>query len=120
MVKNRVDYLRTVWVPVLHGCEGEAALKAACRLAADVVLMGVVCVPPDQPLSAGAYEARQVRRRLRALSGGKQVRFKAQVHVSHQPWADLTKAIAADETGPAAAGMAVPPRRAARHRLPKC
>ena len=97
MVKNRVDYLRTVWVPVLHGCEGEAALKAARRLAADVVLVGVVCVPPDQPLSAGAYEARQVRRRLRALSGGEQVRFKAQVHVSHQPWADLMKAIVADE-----------------------
>jgi glucosyl-3-phosphoglycerate synthase len=97
MVKDRVDYLRTVWVPVLYGCEGEAALKAARRLAADVVLVGVVCVPPDQPLSAGAYEARQVRRRLRALSVGEQVRYKAQVHVSHQPWADLMKAIATDE-----------------------
>ena len=97
MVKDRVNYLRTVWVPVLHGCEGEAALKAACRLAADVVLVGVVRVPPDQPLSAGAYEARQVRRRLRALRSGGQVRYKAQVHVSHQPWADLTKAIAADK-----------------------
>ena len=97
MSHTRVDYVRTVWVPILHGCEGEAALKAARRLAADVVLVGVVCVPPDQPLSAGAYEARQVRRRLRALSVGEQVRFKAQVHVSHAPWQDLTKAIAADE-----------------------
>jgi glycosyltransferase involved in cell wall biosynthesis/nucleotide-binding universal stress UspA family protein len=97
MVKDRVDYLRTVWVPILHGYEGEAALKAACRLAADVVLVGVVCVPPDQPLSAGAYEARQVRRRLRALSGGAQIRYKAQVHVSHQPWADLVRASASDE-----------------------
>lgn len=97
MVKNRVDYLRTVWVPVLYGCEGDAALQAARLLAADVVLVGVVCVPPDQPLSAGAYEARQVRRRLRALSAGEQVRYKAQVHVAHEPWADLTKAIATDE-----------------------
>src|SRR5512139_3214821 len=97
MVKDRVDYLRTVWVPVLHGCEGEAALKAARRLAADVVLVGVVYVPAQQPLSAGAYEARQVRRRLRALSSGEQVRYKSQVHVSQQPWADLMKAIAADE-----------------------
>jgi glycosyltransferase involved in cell wall biosynthesis/nucleotide-binding universal stress UspA family protein len=97
MVKDRVDYLRTVWVPVLHGCEGEAALKAARRMAADVVLVGVVRVPPDQPLSVGAYAARQVRRRLRALSSGEQVRYKAQVHVSHQPWTDLMKAIAADE-----------------------
>jgi glucosyl-3-phosphoglycerate synthase len=97
MVKDRVDYLRTVWVPVLYGCEGDAALQAARLLAADVVLVGVVRVPPNQPLSAGAYEARQVRRRLRALSAGAQVRYKAQVHVSHQPWVDLTKAIAADE-----------------------
>jgi glycosyltransferase involved in cell wall biosynthesis/nucleotide-binding universal stress UspA family protein len=97
MVKDRVDYLRTVWVPIMHGCECEDALRAARHLAADVVLVGVVRVPPDQPLSAGAYEARQVRRRLRALSVGEQVRYKAQVHVSHQPWADLMKAIAADE-----------------------
>jgi glycosyltransferase involved in cell wall biosynthesis/nucleotide-binding universal stress UspA family protein len=81
----------------LHGCEGEAALQAARRMAADVVLVGVVRVPPDQPLSVGAYAARQVRRRLRALSSGEQVRYKAQVHVSHQPWTDLMKAIAADE-----------------------
>ena len=97
MVKDRIDYLRTVWVPIMQGCACEAALQAACRLTADVVLVGVVRVPPDQPLSAGAYEARQVRRKLRALSGGEQVRYKAQVHVSHQPWADLMKAIAADE-----------------------
>ncbi len=97
MRQNKVDYLRTVWVPVLHGCECQDALQAAYRLAADVVLIGVVYVPPQQPLSAGAYEARQVRRRLRALSSGEQVRFKSQVHVSHTPWQDLTLAIAADE-----------------------
>ncbi|HTP06718.1 MAG TPA: glucosyl-3-phosphoglycerate synthase [Anaerolineae bacterium] len=97
MVKDRVDYLRTVWVPILQGCEYESALKAACLLATDVVLVGVVRVPPDQPLSAGAYEARQVRRLLRALSAGEQVRYKARVLVSHQPWTDLTKAITADE-----------------------
>ena len=95
MVKDRVDYVRTVWVPVLHGCESEEALKAACQLAADVVLVGAVYVPAHQPLSAGAYEARQVRRRLRALSSGEQVRYKAQVHVSHAPWHDLARAIAA-------------------------
>ncbi|NTU65733.1 MAG: hypothetical protein HGB05_20605 [Chloroflexi bacterium] len=65
MTKSKVDYIRTVWVPVLHGCECEAALNTACRLASDVVLVGVVYVPPGQPLSAGAYEARQVRRKLR-------------------------------------------------------
>ncbi len=97
MVKDRVDYVRTVWVPVLHGCECADALKAACQLAADVVLVGAVHVPSHQPLSAGAYQARQVRRKLRALSAGEQVRYKTQVHVSHAPWHDLVKAIADDE-----------------------
>jgi len=97
MTKSKVDYIRSVWVPVLHGCECEAALETACRLASDVVLVGVVHVPSGQPLSAGAYEARQVRRKLRAMSSGEQIRYKAQVHVSHAPWHDLVKAIAADE-----------------------
>ena len=97
MVKNKVDYVRTVWVPVLHGCICQEGIKAACQLAADVVLVGVVYVPAHQPLSAGAYEARQVRRRLRALSGGEQVRYKSQVHVSHAPWQDLVKAVAAEQ-----------------------
>jgi len=97
MPKNRVHYLHTVWVPVMNGCEGKDALETACRLAANVVLIGIVCVPPDQPLSAGAYKARQVRRRMRALTSRAQVRYKAKVHVSYQPWSDLTKAIAEEQ-----------------------
>ena len=54
-----------------------AALNAALRLAADVMLVGVVYVPPDESLSTGAYQARQVRRWLRELSAGPQVRYKA-------------------------------------------
>lgn len=97
MTKNKVDYIRTALVPVVHGCACEDALNIARQLASDVVLIGMVYVPPRQPLSAGAYEARRVRRQLRELSGGPQVRYKAQVHVSHTPWNDLVNAIAADE-----------------------
>jgi len=97
MPKNRVHYLHTVWVPVLNGCEGEDALATACRLAANVVLIGIVCVPPDQPLSAGAYKARQVLRRMRALTSRPQIRYKSKVHVSYQPWNDLTKDIAEEK-----------------------
>ncbi len=97
MTRARVDYVRSVWVPVVHGCASDSVLQAAQLLAADVVLVGVVSVPPNQALSTAAYEARQVRRRLRAMSAGEQVRYKTQVHVSHQPWPDLVQAIAADE-----------------------
>ena len=47
MNKNRVDFIRTALVPVVHGCECQAALNAALRLAADVILIGMVYVPPD-------------------------------------------------------------------------
>ena len=45
MKKNKVDYIRTALVPVVQGCDGQSALNAARRLAADVVLIGVVYVP---------------------------------------------------------------------------
>ena len=89
MQKHTFGYLRSVLVPIVHGCECSAALDAARALAVEVILVGAVYVPSDQPLSAGAYQARQVRRLLRRLSGGPQVKYKAQVHVSHTPWKDL-------------------------------
>jgi glucosyl-3-phosphoglycerate synthase len=97
IAKERIEYVRTAWVPIVHGCDATDALTAACAIAADVVLVGVVYVPPQEPLSAGAYEARQVRRKLRTLSEGPQIRFKSQVHVSHEPWRELQRVIAADE-----------------------
>jgi glucosyl-3-phosphoglycerate synthase len=97
IAKERIEYVRTAWVPIVHGCDATDALTAACAIAADVVLVGVVYVPPHEPLSAGAYEARQVRRKLRTLSEGPQIRFKSQVHVSHEPWRELQRVIAADE-----------------------
>ncbi len=97
MKKNKVDYIRTALVPVVHGCDCHSALNAALRLAADVILIGVVYVPQHESLSTGAYQARQVRRLLRELSAGPQVRYKAEVQVSHTPWHDLVKVIAEDE-----------------------
>jgi glycosyltransferase involved in cell wall biosynthesis/nucleotide-binding universal stress UspA family protein len=97
MKKNKTGYIRTALVPVVHGCDDRSALNAAIRLAADVILIGIVYVPQHQSLSTGAYQARQVRRRLRELSAGPQVRYKAEVQVSHKPWLDLVKMITEDE-----------------------
>ncbi len=97
MKKKKVGYIRSALVPVVHGCDGQSALNAALRLAADVILIGVVYVPQHESLSTGAYQARQVRRLLRELSAGPQVRYKAEVQVSHTPWTDLVKVIAEDE-----------------------
>ena len=97
MIKPAFGYIRSAIVPIVHGCECDAALAAARALADDVILIGVLYVPPDKPLSAGALQARQVRRKLRELSDGPHVRYKTQVQVSHTPWRDLVDAIAAEE-----------------------
>ena len=96
MTAHRFIPLRTVLVPIVFGCDGEAALAAAQALAQQVVLVGLVRAAPGKPLSAGAQEARAVRKRLRELAG-ERVRARARVQVSAAPWEDLLAVIANDE-----------------------
>ncbi len=97
-MKKTPGYIQTALVPIVYGCECErVGLQAALRLASDIILIGAVYVPPDQSLSAAAYEARQVRRLLRELGEDPRVRYKAQVQVSHTPWQDLVNVITDDE-----------------------
>ncbi|MGQ0603850.1 MAG: glucosyl-3-phosphoglycerate synthase [Anaerolineales bacterium] len=88
--------LRRVLVPVIHGCEGTAALEAARALAPEVIAIGMVCLPPEESLSSGAQKARAVRARLQKLNGTGW-RSRARVLVSHQPWAELQKVIEAED-----------------------
>src|SRR3989338_7238235 len=91
--------LRRVVVPVVHGSDGAAALAAARALAREVVLVGLVRIAPEEPLSAGAAAARGVRRLLRALAppGQSGLRAKARVRVSRAPWADLLTVLASEQ-----------------------
>lgn len=86
---------RKVLVPVAYGCDPTAGLALAHLIAGQegVLLVGLVHVAPDESLSAAAVSARQVRKTLRALADGMQVRSKARVRVSHAPWAELVNVI---------------------------
>jgi nucleotide-binding universal stress UspA family protein/glycosyltransferase involved in cell wall biosynthesis len=90
---------RLAYLPVIHGCKAPAALAAARKLALEVVLVGLVTVPPGQSISAGTQHARQVRRRLRELAPGHDgtIRSRALVHVSHEPWHELLKDLNAEQ-----------------------
>jgi hypothetical protein len=57
--------LRKILVPVVYGRADESAIKLAELLAPEVVLVGVVCLPADGSLSAGASKAQELRRLLR-------------------------------------------------------
>ena len=71
--------LRRILVPVVHGRSDDSALTIARSLAPEVVLVGVVLLPDDGSLSAGASKAQELRRLLRTLGRGEQVRARSQV-----------------------------------------
>ena len=79
MKRHAFPSVRLALVPVVHGCDGTAALAAAQALAAEVVLVGLVPIMDGRPLSAGMPLARQVRRRLHEIAPqpGGRVRSKA-------------------------------------------
>lgn len=85
--------LRRVLVPVVYGCNEDAAFKIAKALAPEVVLVGLVRLPDDESLSSGAAKAQALRKQLRALGRGEQVRARSQVLVTANPWQDLQQVI---------------------------
>lgn len=91
--------VRSAYVPVVFGFDSDTALAAACALAQAVTLVGLVCVPAGEPVSAGAARARQVRQQLRELAARapQQLHTKALVHVSYTPWLELQDTLVADE-----------------------
>lgn len=97
MTKSILASLRHALAPVIYGCEGHTVLDAARALASKVTLVGVVGLPYDEPLSAAAAKAKDVRQRLQSLNDGKQVFSRAKVLVSHTPWADLKAVINSEE-----------------------
>lgn len=90
--------VRTAYVAVVYGFDSATALAAARALAQEVTLVGLVCVPEGEPVSANTVKARQVRQQLRELSAGTggQVHSKASVHVSYRPWGELQATLAQD------------------------
>ena len=81
--------IHRVMVPFVHEGPGLYALDAARHLNAEIVLVGVVVVPPDQSLSLGAMGARALRRLLRIFGRDQRITSKSRPIVSHDPWPEL-------------------------------
>jgi glycosyltransferase involved in cell wall biosynthesis len=88
--------IKTVLIPVGPGNEGQTALFIAQAIGAEVILVGIVPIAKNESVSAGARIARQVRKRLFALSSPT-IHFKSTVIVSDQPWDDLRQVIAQEK-----------------------
>jgi glucosyl-3-phosphoglycerate synthase len=85
--------IRTILVPLVHEGPGIHALDSARHFDAEIILVGVVVVPPDQSLSMGATYARSLRRLLRIFGRDPRVTAKSQVIVDYEPWNRLSKLI---------------------------
>ncbi len=85
--------LRRILALVIHGCNNDVALKLAQALAPEVVLVGIVRLPDGESLSSGATKAQELRKLLRKLGRGEQVRARAQVLVTSNPWPELQRVI---------------------------
>ena len=85
--------IHTILVPLVHEGPGIHALDSARHFDAEIILVGVVVVPPDQSLSVGAASARALRRLLRIFGRDPRVTAKSQVIVDYEPWNRLSKLV---------------------------
>ena len=85
--------IRTVLIPFVYEGPGAQALELARCLDANITLVGVVVVPPEESLSVGATGARELRRQLRQYGKEPRITGKAQIIVSYQPWMELAKLV---------------------------
>ena len=86
-----LNLVHTIMIPFVHEGPGLHALDAARHFDAEIILVGVVVVPPDQSLSMGAASARALRKVLRIFSRDPRVTAKSHVIVDHEPWSRLSK-----------------------------
>lgn len=93
---TKTHKIRLALVPIGLGEDGQDAFHAAHLMAEEVMLVGVVPIKRGQPISAGAEQARKIRKRLMAM-GNTNVRFKSTVIVSPTTWKDLQGIIANEE-----------------------
>jgi glucosyl-3-phosphoglycerate synthase len=85
--------IHTVLIPLLYEGPGTQALELARCLDANITLVGVVVVPPQESLSVGAAGARELRKQLRQYGKDPRITGKAQIIVSYQPWMELAKLV---------------------------
>lgn len=88
--------IKKALVPIGPDFGEQTALALAKVIADEVVLVGVVCIPSGEQVSAGAKTARKIRRYLLSLSNS-YIRFKSTVIVSVAPWEDLQNVIRSEK-----------------------
>jgi len=83
--------IHKILIPFVHDGPGLHTLEIARYFDAEIILVGVVVVPPGQSLSMAAPAARILRKQLRHYGKDERITSKSQIIVSYQPWMELVK-----------------------------
>ena len=91
ILKSRL--FKKVLVPIVHGCDQNAALNAARAIAGEenVMLVGFVYIPEGASLSTATVRAQEVRQTLRNLSNAENIHRSGEVYATHRPWDEIMK-----------------------------
>jgi glycosyltransferase involved in cell wall biosynthesis/nucleotide-binding universal stress UspA family protein len=85
--------IHSIFIPLVHEGPGLHALDIARLFDAEITLVGVVVVPPEQSLSTGTVAARSLRRLLRIFGRDQRIVSKSRVIVSYEPWQELSRMV---------------------------
>ncbi len=89
------NMFRKILVPIVHGCQFQGALHVAQGIASNesIVLAGIVFVPEENTLSAGALPAQDLRRELRQIKTQSEISSLELIRVTHNSWKELHKIV---------------------------
>ena len=90
---------RKILIPVVHGCEYKDSLRVANSIASNetILLAGIVSVPEEANLSAGALPAQELRKALRDVKSKHDIESVELIRVTTNPWKELQKIVRAEK-----------------------
>jgi glucosyl-3-phosphoglycerate synthase len=80
---------------MLNGCEFRDAVQVAQAIASkdSIILAGIVAVPEESSLSAGALPAQELRKELRQIKSKQEIDLLEPIRVTHNPWSEVTNLV---------------------------
>ena len=89
------NMFRKILVPMLHGCEFHDALQVAQGIASkdSIVLAGIVSVPEESSLSAGALPAQELRKTFREIKNKQDINSLELIRVTYNSWSEMLKVV---------------------------
>jgi glucosyl-3-phosphoglycerate synthase len=86
---------RKILIPAIYGCDFKDSLRVATSIASNesILLAGIVGVPDESSLSAGALPAQELRKSLREIKSKQEINSLELIRVTDNSWNELKKIV---------------------------